>query len=63
MSDRPLSPLPFTSMSRRRFLHTLGMAGGGALLSAAGLPSLGRAAKKEIRFLNNEPDPNTTLPS
>ena len=59
MSDRLLSPLPFTSMSRRRFLHTLGMAGGAALLSAAGLPSLARAAKKEIRFLNNEPDPNT----
>jgi multiple sugar transport system permease protein len=35
MSDRLLSPLPFTSMSRRRFLHTLGMAGGAALLSAA----------------------------
>ena len=35
------------------------MAGGMALLSAAGLPSRARAAKKEIRFLNNEPDPNT----
>jgi multiple sugar transport system substrate-binding protein len=59
MSHHPVLPVPLASMSRRRFLHTVGMAGGTALLSVAGLPSWSRAAKKEIRFLNNEPDPNT----
>jgi multiple sugar transport system substrate-binding protein len=46
-------------MPRRRFLHTFGVAGGAALLGAVGLPGRAGAAKKEIRFLNNEPDPNT----
>jgi multiple sugar transport system substrate-binding protein len=44
-------------MSRRRFLHTLGIAGSTALFA----PTLRAYAAKRtsIRFLNNETDPNT----
>ncbi len=49
-----------TRMRRRRFLQTLGAAGGAALLGSTGLVSPARAAKKTtIRFFNNETDPNT----
>lgn len=57
----PAVPSPVDiPVDRRRFLQTLGAAGGAALLSATGLPQPVRAAKKDsFRFLNNETDPNT----
>lgn len=52
--------LPFSeAMDRRQFLHTLGGAGSTALLSTVAMPRRARAARKTLRFLNNETDPNT----
>lgn len=49
-----------TPMHRRRFLHTLGVASGAALLGTTGVATPARAAKATtIRFFNNETDPNT----
>jgi multiple sugar transport system substrate-binding protein len=59
MADQHTVPVLSAPLHRRRFLHTLGTVGGAALLSTVGLPARVHAAKKEIRFLNNETDPNT----
>lgn len=59
MSDHHTLPLLLTPMPRRRFLQACGVVGSAAMLGALGLPTGARAAKREIRYLNNEPDPNT----
>jgi len=59
MSDHHALPLLLTPMPRRRFLQACVVAESAAMLGALGLPTGARAAKREIRYLNNEPDPNT----
>jgi multiple sugar transport system substrate-binding protein len=60
MTAHRISSSLSTPMSRRRFLHTLGVASGTAFASSAVLPFRTQAAKKTtLRFLNNETDPNT----
>lgn len=59
MAGQRPSPLLIGSMPRRRFLHTLGAAGGAALLGSAGLPQRVHARRGTIRIFNNETDPDT----
>jgi len=59
MLGHHVASLPSTPMSRRRLLRSLGVTAGGALLGSLGLPARGYAAKKELRYLNNEPAPTT----
>jgi len=58
MAQRIQNSLP-KGVSRRTFLKVLGLTGGGVALASALNAARAGTAKPTLRFLNNEPDPNT----